>query len=486
LILKRSKTRNFKLLFVCIISFFVISCTPPVQETHLARVKSNKVLVIGTLYNPTTYFNGEANASGMDSELAQRFANYLGVELQIVSNADLSQLFSQMNEGKIDIIASGLTVTDTRLAKMRFGPPFYNISQQIVFKQGQKRPRKLSDLTGNLMVAKASSHVETLSQLKLENPELKWQTTSEHNPDQLLKMVIDEKIDYTLADSNVLARNRRIYPDLSLAFTITRNDALAWALTDNEDDSLFSEIISFFGQQQSEGILAQLEEKYFGHVQRFDYVDTRAFIKAIDKKLPTYQVLFELNAKGLKWEQLAALSYQESHWNPRAKSPTGVRGMMMLTLPTAKQMGVKSRLNPEQSIEGGAKYLSQLLARLPDSIGQSQRFWFALASYNVGYGHLMDARKLALSQHKDPDSWSDVKLMLPLLEKKKYYRKTRHGYARGREAVHYVDSIRRYYDTLIAMDVPSKLASSDLALAARVDSLSITPLKFEHEKLLEP
>jgi len=119
------------------------------------------------------------------------------------------------------------------------------------------------------------------------------------------------------------------------------------------------------------------------------------------------------------------------------------------------------------------------LARLPESIPQSQRFWFALASYNVGYGHLMDARKLALLQNKDPDSWSDVKLMLPLLEKKKYYRKTRHGYARGREAVHYVDSIRRYYDTLIAMNINSKLASSDLALAARIDSLSITPLTFE-------
>jgi membrane-bound lytic murein transglycosylase F len=473
-----SKIRFYEILLISLITLFVVSCTPPVQETHLARIKSNKVLVIGTLYSPTNYFNGETNASGMDSELAQRFADYLGVELQVVSNADLSQLFTQMNEGKIDVIASGLTVTDTRLANMRFGPPFYNVSQQIVFKQGKDRPRKLKDLTGILMVGKASSHVEMLSHLKTDNPDLTWQTTSQHNPDELLKLVIDEKIDYTLADSNVLARNRRIYPDLSLAFTITRDDSLAWALTDDKDDSLFSEIIAFFGHQKSEGALAQLEEKYFGHVQRFDYVDTRAFIKAIDKKLPKYQILFELNAQALKWEQLAALSYQESHWNPRAKSPTGVRGMMMLTLPTAKQMGVKSRLNPEQSIKGGAKYLTRMLARLPDSISQSQRFWFALASYNVGYGHLMDARKLTKSQGEDPDNWSAVKLVLPLLEKKKYYRKTRHGYARGREAVHYVDSIRRYYDTLIAMDIDSKLASPDLELAARIDSLGVMPLAF--------
>lgn len=481
----KSKSNSLKLAGSLVASLLLMSCTQPQSDTHLTTIKSDKVLVIGTLYSPTTYFEGEEKTSGMDSELAQRFADHLNVELEIVSNADLSQLFAQMDEGKIDIIASGLTVTDARLANMRFGPPFYQVAQQIVFKQGKFRPRKLKDLTGNLMVAKASSHVDTLSTLKLDNPDLKWQTTTEHNPDELLKLIIDEEIDYTLADSNVLARNRRIYPDLSLAFTVTRNDSLAWALANNEDDSLYSEVISFFGQQQSAGGLAQLEEKYFGHVQRFDYVDTRAFIKAIDRKLPKYQMLFELNANDLKWEQLAALSYQESHWNPRAKSPTGVRGMMMLTLPTAKQMGVKSRLNPEQSIEGGAKYLSQLLARLPDSIPTSQRFWFALASYNVGYGHLMDARKLAQKSGKNPNSWSNVKQILPLLEQKKYYRKTRHGYARGREAVHYVDSIRRYYDTLLAMNIDSKLAPIDLELAARVDSLPVAPQIFESVTLEE-
>ena len=473
MISKHSKLTIGQQISIAIGCLLLISCTQPTTETHLDNIKEDKVLVIGTLYSPTSYFEGEKSAIGMDSELARQFAQYLDVELQIVSNADLSELFNQMNDGKIDIIASGLTVTQARLSKMRFGPPFYQVAQQVVFKQGKKRPRKLSDLTGSLMVAKASSHVDTLSQLKLENPELNWKTSSTHNPDELLKLVIDEEIDYTLADSNVLARNRRVYPDLSLAFTVTRDDSLAWALADNGDDSLFSEVIAFFGEQQSNGALAQLEEKYFGHVQRFDYVDTRAFIKAIDKKLPKYQILFELNANDLKWEQLAALSYQESHWNPRAKSPTGVRGMMMLTLPTAKQMGVKSRLNAEQSIQGGAKYLKRLLSRLPETIPQSQRFWFALASYNVGYGHLMDARKLAQQSGKNPNSWSHVKQMLPLLEKKKYYGKTRHGYARGREAVHYVDSIRRYYDTLIAMDLDSKLAPIDLELAARIDSLPV-------------
>jgi len=408
----------------------------------------------------------------MEYELAQNFAENLGVELQVVANADLDRLFTMLNDGTIDIIATGLSVTEKRIKHMRFGPPYYHVSQQLVYKQGKKRPRKFSDLTGNLTVLANSSHQETLTKLKEQHPNLTWHTNNKLNPDQILKEVIEERIDYTIVDSTVLARNRRLYPDLSLAMTIEEDRPIAWAISKHTDDSLFSEIIGFFGEHQSDGELIQLEEKYFGHVQRFDYVDTRAFIKAIGTKLRKYQILFEINQGTLQWEQLAALSYQESHWNPHAKSPTGVRGMMMLTLPTAKQMGVVSRLDAEQSIKGGALYLQHQLNRLPKSIPPHQRFWFALASYNVGYGHLMDARRLAVKMNKDPDSWTSIKLLLPLLEKSKYYKKSRYGYARGREAVHYVDNIRRYYETLKAMNISSTLAEPALEIAARIDSLT--------------
>lgn len=407
----------------------------------------------------------------MEYELAQNFAASLGVELQVIANADLNRLFTMLNEGKIDILATGLSVTDGRMKHMRFGPPYYYVSQQLVYKQGKKRPRKYTDLTGNLTVMANSSHQESLLRLKEQYPDLSWQTNNKLNPDQLLKEVIEERIDYTIVDSTTLARNRRLYPDLSLAMTVEEERPIAWAISKFTDDSLYSEIIAFFGEHQSDGDLIHLEEKYFGHVKRFDYVDTRAFIKAIDTKLKKYQILFELNQGELQWEQLAALSYQESHWNPRAKSPTGVRGMMMLTLPTAKQMGVSSRLDAEQSIKGGAQYLQQLLNRLPEAIPQEQRFWFALASYNVGFGHLMDARRIAIKMDKDPNSWTSIKLILPLLEKAKYYKKSRYGYARGREAVHYVDNIRRYYETLKAMNISSVLAEPALEIAARIDSL---------------
>ena len=226
-------------------------------------------------------------------------------------------------------------------------------------------------------------------------------------------------------------------------------------LDKNQDDSLLAALIEYFGIITADGRLAALEDKYFGHVRQFNYVDTREFIKSAQKVLPKFRHWFETYSEDIDWRLLAAMSYQESHWDPRAKSPTGVRGMMMLTLATAKDLGIRSRLDPEQSIRGGAKYFSNLLKRIPARVQHPDRVWFALASYNVGLGHLEDARVITDRLGGNPDLWVDVKKHLPLLRQKKYYKTTKYGYARGNEAVTYVDNIRRYYDTLVWMDEQS-------------------------------
>ena len=169
-------------------------------------------------------------------------------------------------------------------------------------------------------------------------------------------------------------------------------------------------------------------------------------------RLPRLEALFKKYAAkhDIPWTLLAAQSYQESHWNRRAKSPTGVRGIMMLTLTTAKEMGVESRLDVEQSIMGGAKYLSRLEKRIPDSVEGEDRWWYALAAYNVGMGHLHDARALARDLDLDPDSWLELKGVLPLLSQKKYYKNLKYGYARGAEPVTYVRQIRNYQNIMRA------------------------------------
>jgi membrane-bound lytic murein transglycosylase F len=301
-----------------------------------------------------------------------------------------------------------------------------------------------------------SSHEENLIQLKNSNQELAWQVSDEFDSEELLLKVLSDEIDYTVIDSNTLAVNRRYYPEISIGFTIKKPQPLAWAVKKNNDQSIYASLVEFFGRVHHDGTLLALDDKYYGHVEEFNYVDTRMFIKAVEGKLPQYQPLFEKYSQELDWRLLAAISYQESHWEPHARSYTGVRGMMMLTLPTAKQMGIKSRLDAEQSIRGGAKYFKQMIDRMPDRVPSPDRLWFALASYNIGLGHLNDARKITEKQGGDPDRWVEVKDRLPLLKQKKYYKPTKYGYARGDEAVNYVENIRRYYDTLTWMDNKSK------------------------------
>ena len=191
-------------------------------------------------------------------------------------------------------------------------------------------------------------------------------------------------------------------------------------------------------------------ERNYGHVEDFDYVGTKIFRRHIEKRLPTYQAFFEkaANKQDVDWRLIAAIGYQESHWNPDAVSPTGVRGIMMLTLKTAKDMKIKNRLDPESSISGGARYFKKTHGRMDKNIAEPDRTWMAMAAYNVGYGHLQDARKITVKLKKNPNLWIDVKQALPLLAKSKWYKQTRYGYARGWEPVRYVENIRSYYDIL--------------------------------------
>jgi membrane-bound lytic murein transglycosylase F len=350
------------------------------------------------------------------------------------------------------MIAAGISVSPERYQKFKFGPGYQRVSEKLVFKQGNVWPRTVDDLDGQLVITAGSSHHESLLRLQRENEQLSWKETEDSDMEELLEMVLNEELDYTIADSNILALMRRRYPELSIGFSIGPEQDIAWAVNKYRDDSLLAALIEYFGTIQDNGTLAALEDKYFGHVRLFNYVDTREYIKSSKEVLPKFKPWFVQYSGDLDWRLLAAMSYQESHWQPDAKSFTGVRGMMMLTLATAKELGIVSRLDPEQSIKGGAKYLTKLLKRIPDRITHPDRLWFALASYNVGLGHLEDARVLTERQGANPDMWVDVKIRLLQLRQKKYYKTTRYGYARGNEAVAYIDNIRRYYDTLVWLD----------------------------------
>jgi membrane-bound lytic murein transglycosylase F len=449
-------TKLTNMILVAFILTFLSACDEKNDPASLTRILERGYINVGTIYGPTNFYTTANGFAGFEYELAKRYADSLNVELRIIPSYSLDELFIKLNTGEVDVLAASLSITDKRLKRFRFAPSYETISQKLVFKQGNIRPRKVADLNGKLMVTSGSSYVENLEKLKNSHPQLSWQETSEFDSEELLAKVLSDEIDYTIIDSNNLAINRSYYPEVSIGFTIEEPQKLAWMVSKNSADDILSSLIEFFGEAHQNGTLSALDDKYYGHIETFNYVETRTFIKAVESTLPKYQALFQRHAQDIDWRLLAAISYQESHWNPTARSYTGVRGMMMLTLATAKQMGIKSRLDTEQSIRGGAKYFKRMIAMMPDRIPSPDRIWFALASYNVGFGHLNDARIITQQQGGDPDRWVEVKKRLPLLQQKKYYKNTKHGYARGEEPVHYVDNIRRFYDTLRWLDNKAK------------------------------
>jgi len=417
----------------------------------LDQIRNQNELIVLTRNSPTTYYAGTNGPSGFEYDLAQLFAHYLGVRLKIVTPENFNAILPNVAQRNVHFAAAGLTITENRKKQVRFGPSYQDITQQLIYRSGHPLPNNIEDLaSGIIEVVAGSSHASRLEDLSRNTKTLNWKINKQAGASELLSRVWDKSIDYTIADSNAFMLNQHFYPELRVAFDLSEPEQLAWAFPKGKDDSLYNEAVKFFTLIISNGQLAQLKERHYGHVRDFDYVDNRKFRRHIEQRLPLYLDNFKqaANKYQLDWRLLAAIGYQESHWNHRAISPTGVRGIMMLTRKTAAEMGYQNRIKPQNSIDGGARYFHKLKKNIPAHIAEPDRTWFALAAYNLGMGHLHDARDLTTQHGADPDKWVDVKKHLPLLMQKRWYQKTRYGYARGIEALRYVENIRSYYDIL--------------------------------------
>jgi len=438
-------------LLLALVCLFAAGCDL-IPRTQLERVQDKGVLRVLTRNSGTTYYEGTYGPTGVEYDLAAGFAHYLGVKLAIQVPDTLSQILQDIQSGDADMAAAGLTVTDERRRLYNFSTSYQRITPQLVYRTGTPSPQNLDDLHGSFEVVADSSHAERLRALQGEYPNMSFVENSELESDQLLNLVWEQVIDYTVADSNEVAISRRFYPELRVAFDISSPEPLAWAFPPGDDHSLVDKANEYLQSLRENGQLDRILEKYYVYVADFDYVGTRRYMQHIEQRLPQFRSWFEQAGKqaGVDWRLVAAIGYQESHWNPQAVSPTGVRGLMMLTQDTMKQLGIDaSRHDAQASIEGGARYIAQVKKRLPKRIKEPARTWMALAAYNIGFGHLEDARVLAQEDGADPNKWTDVKKYLPRLSQKKWYKKTRHGYARGHEPVRYVENIRSYYDILV-------------------------------------
>tara|TARA_R110002072_G_scaffold94299_4_gene208465 strand:- start:3695 stop:5182 length:1488 start_codon:yes stop_codon:yes gene_type:complete len=446
-----------KITSLLIIALALSACEKP---TTLQKIQERQTLHVITRNAPAVYFEGRDGPMGFEFELAKIFADELGLSLDVKVAATRSQILSALDNDYTNIAIASMVASEARANRYKYSSAYMETTPIVVYRYGNKRPKDINDLIGKrIAVVSDSYHQEELQNLSNSAPELakqlEWQALDVETID-LMKRIEDKEIDYAIITSSELEIHQAYYPRIKKAFDIGKAQQISWYFPSTTDYSLINAVNNFFSRIEDDGTLLNLKERYFGHLGQLNYVGARTYIKHINQRLPKYEDVFKKYSEkhNIDWRLMASMGYQESHWRARAISPTGVRGLMMLTQPTAREMGIKNRLDPEASIKGGVGYFAKIKARIPDQIQEPDRTWLAMAAYNVGYGHLEDARILTEKGGKDPNKWLDVKNFLPLLQKKKYYKQTRYGYARGNEPVIYVQNIRRYYDVLSWMTQP--------------------------------
>ncbi len=384
-----------------------------------------------------------------ERELALLFGEHLHAAVELIPSPP-EKVEQALRKHHAHLAAASLR-SGINNSSLRFGPSYQTVREQIICNRDGFFPRKLADLAEKKLAAVAgSSQEEALREAREKSPWLQWQSRRELNVKDLLREVAEGMLDCAAANELQLADARNYYSNLAAAFDIGSPSRLAWAFSMDVDPELPKEAQVFFARIRQDGTLNRLLDRYYGHSGRLQPLDAASFIARINRVLPDYRAIFEEAAglTGIDWRLLAALAYQESQWDPLATSFTNVRGMMMLTEDTADRMKVKNRLDARESILAGARYLALLKEQMPDRIPEPDRTWMALAAYNQGYGHLEDARILTERAEMNPDSWTDIKRWMPLLNQPGYYDTLKHGYARGGEAVILVESIRSYHDML--------------------------------------
>ena len=281
---------------------------------------------------------------------------------------------------------------------------------------------------------------------------------------------IDEliyNVDNNLVTNAIITRSsylfyKKYFPNLRIKNNLGKV-ILVWSFQ-GDDGSILADMNAFFDKEDTKRFINGLKDKYYSKnsISSYIFIGSRLFISDMITKLPKYESLFKKASdnNGLDWKLLASISYQESKWNNDAVSPTGVKGVMMLTQDTAKMLNV-NRLKPNESIVGAARYFSNLLSKY-SSYNEITRTNLALASYNAGPNHINDILLLAKNNDDNIENWDVLKSYLYKLNQKKYYKKMKYGYARGWEAVQYIENVKQYYDIITFLDNKDKENENEL------------------------
>jgi membrane-bound lytic murein transglycosylase F len=425
------------------------TCTP--LPSLIDQIKTLGELRVVTRNGPLAYFRGADDMpEGPEYELARRYADELGVKLKIIPMQSFADIYAAITSGHAHIAAAGIKVPIQAMPGIEFGPSYQRVREHLIYRRGAVRPGSLADIgAADLEIAADSSHAKTLHAARNLVPDLVWVENSSTDTQAMLEDVADGSIDYTIADTTEFSLAHDEHPDLRVAFDLPGIQNLAWAAS-ARDPGFLRDLDAYFDHLNLDGELVAIIKRYYGRSDDLEFAGASGFMRHLQSRLPLYQKWFEEAAEqsSQDWRLLAAIGYQESKWNPSAASASGAKGLMQLTMDSASAVQVSNPTDPRQSIFGGARYFRQVYEKIPMHVPEPDRTWFALAAYNIGYGHLEDARVLAQKAGRDPDSWNDVREFLPLLEQERWYTQTENGYARGWEPVRYVDNVRSYRDLL--------------------------------------
>lgn len=437
------------LLLLTGITFLLTTCGRPPDV--LSQVRQSGILRVATVNSATTYFVDRDGPKGFEYDLARRFADALGVRIQPVVVTDRQAIVRAVHRNRAQM-GIGLSADRKVREQIRFTPAYLENDLVTVYHRRHARPRHMTDLSGHLVLPEVPALVAWIHR---HYPDLQFTIDHNASPEELMERVAHGNIDATIANKKLVAMNQRYHTSLRMGFTLQgthmkRTWVLARHPQGHSDNTLYPEALDYLQAGRTRRHIQILDNRYFGHARQLGFVGGAEFERQIKKRLGRWRAAFERagHKYDVDWRLLAAIGYQESRWDERAVSPTYVHGLMMLTRDTAKHTGTRNRRDPHQSIDGGTRYLLELRTQLPESIKPPDRTWFALAAYNLGLGHVLDARHLLERAGRDPDIWLNLKEALGWLSQQKHARHTRHGYAPGTVAATYVSNIRAYYDIL--------------------------------------
>ncbi len=413
------------------------------------KIKETGVLTYGTRTSLLSYYINDGKPLGVEYHLLAAFCQSQNIDLNVVTFDNNSDLFSALMNQNIDIAGGHLSITTSRKKNHLFTIPFMQSEIQLITHFNLRNIQDMNELQQAMgIITYPSSNEEFIKSQK------QWQLdnlsfSGDLSLFDLIKMISLQEIDYTLADSNLVEIYKHFLPGIYQPLNLTDAKDIAFMLH-TESTTLKTHLDSFLKQPLREQLVKKAQQEVIALLPKIDTSNTVTFLDFLYKRWPKIVNLVQKVAKetNMDYLLLGAISYQESHWNPDAVSPTGVKGLMMLTQHTANEVGITNRTDPEQSLRGGAVYYKKMYRKIPSRIQEPDRTHFALAAYNIGYGHLEDARILTQKNGKNPDSWNDVATFLPQMNSHAIAKNLKHGPTDGKTAITYVNNIMTYHQLL--------------------------------------